>query len=89
MLRKNGHHVESCMNGSLGLDRLIMGHRNNDFDVCLCDLQMPVMDGIECTRRYREYEKGNDPSSQFSQSLLILNPPLRAHPYTNLTLTQP
>ena len=42
MLRKNGHHVETCMNGSLGLDRLIMGHRNNDFDVCLCDLQMPV-----------------------------------------------
>ena len=61
MLRSKGHHVDTATNGSLGLDRLILGHAQNEFDVCLCDLQMPVMDGIECTRRYREYEKHHAP----------------------------
>ena len=57
MLRSKGHHVDTAINGGLGLDRLMLAHAKNELDVCLCDLQMPVMDGIECTRRYREYEK--------------------------------
>ena len=28
----------------------------HDFDVLLTDLQMPVMDGLEFVRRFREYE---------------------------------
>ncbi|CAM9233470.1 unnamed protein product [Discosporangium mesarthrocarpum] len=31
--------------------------QNTMYDVVLCDLQMPVMDGPECTRRFRVWEK--------------------------------
>ena len=39
-----------------GLDRLIAGYDNQDFNVVLMDLQMPVMDGIVAVRRYRDFE---------------------------------
>ena len=43
MLIKLGHHVESASNGSIGLEKLKAVHGTEaDFDLVLCDFQMPV-----------------------------------------------
>jgi PAS domain S-box-containing protein len=49
ILDKRGHHVDVASNGSDALDRL----RQEDFDVVLMDVQMPVMDGLQATAAIR------------------------------------
>jgi CheY-like chemotaxis protein len=49
-LEAEGHHVSSATNGAEGLERV----RADGFDLILLDLKMPVMDGWEFARRYRE-----------------------------------
>ena len=39
------------------LDKLMRGYINQDIDLLLTDLQMPVMGGIECTKRFRAWEE--------------------------------
>ena len=57
MLQTNGHAVQTAVNGHQSLEKLKTYYTNNECDVLLTDLQMPVMDGIECTKRFRAWEE--------------------------------
>ena len=49
-IRRQGHDVETAANGKLAWDIL----EKQNFDVLLCDINMPRLDGIELLRRLRE-----------------------------------
>jgi len=53
MLKKLGLHAEIAQNGREALAQL---STSNLFDLVLMDCQMPVMDGFEATRRWRQQE---------------------------------
>lgn len=63
-LRKRGYDVDVALHGGEALDRLNMTPTTPDdnpmeqaaFDCVLMDIEMPVMDGIACVKKIREFE---------------------------------
>jgi CheY-like chemotaxis protein len=55
-LRKFGFEVSTAVDGLEGLNAM----KRAAFDLVLCDFLMPVMDGLDCVKQYREWEAADD-----------------------------
>ena len=59
-LEKKGFVVEQAANGAEGLEAL----KSRRFNMVLCDIMMPVMDGLECMKRFRLWEQTTEATAE-------------------------
>jgi len=51
--KKSGYDVVEASNGQEGIDQLL---RHDDISLILCDINMPVMDGLSMIKNLKEYD---------------------------------
>jgi len=58
-ITKMGHKLDIVHNGQEAVNKF----KNNKYDVILMDIEMPVMNGLDATKKIREIESNNTPDS--------------------------
>lgn len=81
MIQRLGHEVMTATNGIDALDLL----QNENFDIVLMDINMPLMNGLEASHEFRKLEKKNRASGRPYQKIIAMSGDISNTLFTEVT----